>query len=75
MAAKASRRSATRRLINAVAAAEFGGDRRLDLGRADEDADAAFAEESQRLIAIVAEAQVPSGNDGLVTRRGAFNVD
>jgi len=74
LAAKASRRSATRRLINAVAAAEFGGDRRLDLGRADEDADAAFAEEWRRLIAIVIEAQVPSREDGLVTH-GAFKVD
>jgi len=47
----------------------------IRVSAADEDAGAAFAEESQRLIAIVAEAQVPSGNDGLVTRRGAFNVD
>jgi hypothetical protein len=29
----------------------------------------------RRLIAIVTEAQVPSGEDGLVTRHGAFKVD
>jgi hypothetical protein len=41
----------------------------------DEDAGAAFVEECRRLIVIVTEAPVPSGEDGFVTRPGAFKVD
>jgi len=50
-------------------------DLRAGVSADDEHAGASFAEECRRLIVIVTEPQVPSGEDGFVTRHGAFKVD
>jgi Flp pilus assembly pilin Flp len=42
---------------------------------ADEEAGAASAEVCRRLIAIMTEAQITSGEDGFGARHGAFKVD